>query len=411
MSILLLLIIYIAFISLGLPDSMLGSSFPAIAENLNIASDMAGYIALTVSACTIVSSLFSAKLIEKFSTKWVVFVSVLLTATGLVLFSQVKEGYTWLFFLIAVPMGLGAGAIDAALNNYVALHYKAIHMNWLHCSWGIGASIGPMILGSFIDSDKASAGWDKGVLIISIIQFSIALIILISLPLWNKMASKESNKPKEEIKQVKKFSYKDLFKNPVFYLSMIGFFGYCALETTTGLWTGSFFSYGKGLSTSKAATLTSVFYLGITVGRFICGPISLKFKEKNMMRIGESILLVGTVLTMIPFNIWFSIIGLSLIGIGCAPIYPAIIRSTPYRFSKEASQKAMGIEMAIAYCGNLSIPPLFGLIAKSLGNNFSILPYMILALLLLMIIVHEIINAILQKRDVALTEEEKKEYF
>jgi fucose permease len=412
MAIALLLIIYLIFISLGLPDSMLGSSFPAIAQNLSLDPEMAGYVALVVSFCTIISSLLSATLIEKLTTKWVVSISILLTAVALIMISFItKETASWAFYVCAIPLGLGAGAIDAALNNYVALHYKAIHMNWLHCSWGVGASIGPLIIGSMIDSSNQSAGWNKGVMTIAIVQFSIAAIVFATLPLWNKLELKKTEKEKEEDKeQLEEFKTKDLFKNPIFYLAMTGFFAYCALETMTGLWTGSFFCYAKGLSTSEAATLTSLFYIGITVGRFICGPLSLRLNEKVMIRIGEGVALVGGILASIPVNVWFAIVGLCLVGIGCAPIYPAIIRSTPYRFSRAASQKAMGLEMAIAYCGNLAIPPLYGLLAKGLGDDYSILPYGILIVLGIAILCHEIINARLAKRDKTLTEEEKKKY-
>ena len=411
MSIALLIIIYITFISLGLPDSMLGSCFPAIAANLSLNPETAGYISLVVCACTIISSLLSTKMIEKFTTKWVVSISVLLTATSLLLFSFVTITYTWAFYIIAIPLGLGAGAIDAALNNYVALHYKAIHMNWLHCSWGVGASIGPLIIGSFIDSNKNSAGWNKGILTVSIIQLGITLLLFVTLPLWNVVAKKETVAEKEERKEeLIGFKTRDLFRNPLFYLAMTGFFLYSAMETTTGLWTASFFCYAKGISTSEAATLTSIFYIGITIGRFLCGPLSLKLNEKKMMRIGEGIILIGTILAMIPVSIWCSIVGLTMVGFGCAPIYPAIIRSTPYRFSRAASQKAMGLEMAIAYSGSLAIPPLFGVTAKGLGNNYGILPYVLFGLLGLMIICHEIINKALTKRDKSLSDDEKVKY-
>jgi fucose permease len=292
MTFALLLIIYLIFISLGLPDSMLGSTFPAIADNLSISPDMSGYIGLVVSGGTIISSLFSDKLIAKFKTKWVVSVSILLTAAGLLAFSFVPAGMTWLFFVVAIPLGLGAGAIDSALNNYVALHYKAIHMNWLHCSWGVGASIGPLIIGSFIDSSNHSAGWEKGVLTISLIQFGIAAVAFATLPLWNKVANKNTlDKKKEEKKDkpTKPVSRRELFKNPIFYLAMIGFFSYCALETTTGSWSGFFFNRARGFSTQESANLTAMFYLGITIGRFICGPISLKLKENIMITCHEII--------------------------------------------------------------------------------------------------------------------------
>lgn len=405
MTLLLLLLIYLIFVSLGLPDSMLGSSFPAIAENLSISSDQAGYIGLVVSAGTIISSIFSEKLISKLGTWAVVSVSILLTAAGLLSFSQVRAGYEWCFYLCAIPLGLGAGAIDSALNNYVAIHYKAIHMNWLHCSWGIGTSVSPLIISAFINPDKQSSGWDKGVLVIACIQLGIALLSFVSYPLWGK--KKENAKTEEEYESVEK---KPLYRNPVFYLGVIGFFCYCGLETTTGLWSGNFFYHTWNVDSSKAAAYTSLFYIGITIGRFLSGPLSLKIRQKNMIRIGESILITGLILMILPFNIWCSIIGVTMCGLGCAPIYPAIVGLTPYRFSRKLSQKAMGMQMAIAYCGNLSLSPLFGLVAKSLGEKYFLLPYVVLFFAILMVVVHEISNGMLDKRDKTLTDIEKKEY-
>jgi fucose permease len=410
MTIVLLIIIYLIFISLGLPDSVLGSTFPAIAENLETSPDMAGYIGFVVSGCTIISSLLSEKLIRKFTTKFVVSFSILLTALGLLCFHLVTKDYVWAFFPIAVLLGLGAGAIDSALNNYVALHYKAIHMNWLHCSWGIGASLSPIIIAPFIDSSNQSIGWNKGILLIAIIQFSIALIAFISLPLWNKVEKISKLQVNEEGKtDSKPASRRTLFRNPIFYLAMLGFFCYCALETTTGNWAGFFFQYGKGFNTQEAARLDSMFYIGITAGRFVCGPVSLKVKEKNMMRIGESILLCGAILAILPFSNILSIIGFLMIGVGCAPIYPAIIRSTPYRFSRTMSQHVMGLEMAIAYCGNLIISPLYGLIVKTF-NLYSALPVLVLVLAGMMCACHEVINMKLSIRDRNLSDEERKEY-
>ena len=403
----LLIIIYVTFVALGLPDSTLGSSFPAIADNLGVSADMAGYLSPIVSCGTILSSLFSAKLIARFKTQYVTSFSILLTALALLSFSFVQSDYVWAFYPIALVLGLGAGGVDAALNNYVALHYKAIHMNWLHCSWGVGASISPFIVGAFIDSGNDSAGWETGILTVSILLFAVTLLLFLTLPLWNRA---QARKTKEEVEEESKaFSYRSLFTNPVFYLAMLGFFCYCAMENTTGLWLSTYLHQEKEIDTSLAATLASTFYLGITAGRFVCGPLSLKIREKNMIRIGELIALVGILLTLMPFHSAFAITGFIVTGIGCAPIYPAIIRSTPYRFSKGASQKAMGLEMAIAYVGNLSVPPLFALTASLLGDNYAPLPYFTLALVLVMILCHEAINFRLKRRDEGFTEEERKE--
>ncbi len=411
----LLIIIYVTFIALGLPDSTLGSSFPAIAQNLGIPSNMAGYLAPVVSLGTVISSLLSDKLVRRFSTKWVTAISVLLTAIALLLFSFVTTDYVWAFFPIAIIMGLGAGAIDASLNNYVALHYKAIHMNWLHCSWGVGTTISPLIIGSFIDSENNSSGWNHGILTVSILLFAVSLMLFLTLPIWNKAKEIEDKRKvaagEEKETESTTFGYASLFRNPVFYLAMVGFFCYCAMEGTTGLWLSTYLNHEKGLVTSLAATLGSTFYIGITAGRFVCGPLSLRLNEKTMIRIGETIALLGVILCLIPINEYFAIVGFVVTGLGCAPIYPAIIRSTPYRFSKEASQKAMGLEMAIAYLGNLSIPPLFAITAKSMGENYGILPYFTLILVCLMILCHETINWKLKRRDAHLSDEERDAYF
>lgn len=414
---LLLLIIYITFISLGLPDSMLGSSFPAIASNLDLPSNMSGYVGMVVSACTIISSLFSSFLVKKLSTKLVVSISVLLTAIALICFSFVGKNYGFLFYVIAIPLGLGAGAIDSALNNYVALHYKAIHMNWLHCSWGIGASIGPLIIGSFIDSNNNSSGWNYGVFTIGIIQIIISILLFSTLSLWNKVSIKKEikmNKKEGEYftqDNSKKYDFKMIFSKPIVYLALFGFFCYCALESTTGLWIGNFFHKGLEFSTEQAAMFTSTFYIGITVGRFICGPLSLFWREKAMMRLGELIILTGILLTFLTFNRYVPIVGFVVVGLGCAPIYPAIIRSTPYRFSKQWSYRIMGFEMAAAYSGNLLMPPLFGTIAELVGGEYKILPIFMISFALGMIVCHESINISLDKRDKILTEEEKEQFY
>lgn len=413
MAILLLLLIYLTFISLGLPDSILGSSFPAIAMNLGLSNDMAGYIAMVVSAMTILSSLLSTWLVKRIGSKWVVALSVLLTALALLGFSFVRKETFYLFFVFAIPLGLGAGAIDATLNNYVALHYRALHMNWLHCSWGIGVSISPLLVGAFIQPEHQSQGWDKGILTIALIQGAIALLLFLSLPLWDKVAKKEAKEETQieidEENAAKAPSVLSLWKNPVLYLALLGFFGYCALETTTGLWIGSFFHLGKGFSTKDAAFVTSSFYFGITIGRFLAGLVSLKMGEKGIIRIGEGLIGLGVLLIALPLDARFAIAGFVIVGLGCAPIYPAIIRSSPYRFSKAISLGAISFEMAAAYVGNLLMPPLFGLLARHF-DNFLLLPYFMLVFLVLMVLCHEVINGLLRKRDASLSPEELKAY-
>lgn len=338
----LLIIIYLTFVSLGLPDSLLGSSFPAIATNLNLPLNTSGYVGMVVSACTILSSLSSGFLPKRIQAKWIISSSVLATALALIAFSFVRAGYGWAFYASAVPLGLGAGAIDSALNSYVALHYKAIHMNWLHASWGVGASIGPLIIGGFIDSTNNSAGWDKGLLTIAFLQLAISALLFLTLPLWNKAFPEEKKEEKaEEGTRLEK--KENLFSNPVFYLALGGFFCYCALESATGLWIGNFFHLGMGSSTAEAATLTVTFYIGITVGRFIAGPLSLKWNEKAMIRLGQALICLGIAFALMPFHKFLPIVGFVLTGLGCAPIYPAVIRSTPIASPRRRRKRPWGL--------------------------------------------------------------------
>lgn len=410
MATVLLIFIYFTFISLGLPDSMLGSSFPAISDNLDINPSINSALSIIVTCGTIISSLLSSWLIKKLKTPYIVLGSILLTVLGLILFSLTKSDYTWLFYVACIPLGLGAGAIDSALNNYVALHYKAIHMNWLHCSWGVGASIGPMIVSAFIDPKQDSAGWNWGVTTIAGIQFLIFLLVFISLPLWNKVAVQKQQEEKTD-ENDEDFKISSLFHSSIIYLTIIGFFCYCAVETTTGLWVSSYFSFFHGLDSDTCALLGSIFYLGITVGRFICGPLSLKLDEKTMIRIGEGIMTAGMILALFgTFTEYVAMAGFIIVGLGCAPVYPAVIRSTPYRFSRAGSPKVMGLEMAGAYLGNLIVSPLFGLVAEALGNKFEILPWVTLVLAVAMIVCHETINLKLSRRDRSLSPEELKKY-
>lgn len=408
MSILLLILIYIVFISLGLPDSILGSSFPAIAENLKISVDQAGYIGMVVTTCTIISSFFSDRLVAKFHTRWLVFISILFTALGLGMYSFVNANSVWLFYLAAIPLGLGAGCIDACLNNYVALHYKALHMNWLHCFWGVGASVSPFILGAFINPSQNSVGWEKGVLVVCVTQLAIAALSFICLPLWGKANPQEHELEKEQT--TVSFDKKSLFHNSIFYFSIIGFFCYCGMETMTGFWSGNYFYHTYHVDSATAASLTSMFYLGITAGRFLCGLISLKVKEMNLIRAGEVLIVIGTILMAVNLHLYCGIAGMILAGVGCAPIYPAIIRLTPYRFSKTLSQKAMGMEMAFAYCGNLIVSPLYGVFCRFDESRFMTLPFVACFFVLVMALLHEIVDFKLKKRDMTLTAEELFEY-
>ena len=354
----LLIIIYIAFISLGLPDAILGSAWPLMHTDLNVPISYAGIATMIVSGGTIISSFFSEKMIRKFGTGKVTTISVLLTATGL-LGIYFAPSFIWIC-LLGIPLGIGAGAVDAALNNFVALHYEAKHMNWLHCFWGIGATSGPFIMSLFLLNQN---GWRIGYATIGIIQAILVICLFISLPLWRQFETTQ----KVEEEDDNGIKIKSLLKIPGAKPTLIAFFCYCAVELTTGLWASSYLVVNDGLAVELAAKWASFYYLGITVGRFIAGFLTMKLTNTQMIRIGQTICIIGAILLVLPITSVFKLIGLIFIGLGCAPIYPAMLHETPNRFGKELSQRLMGIQMATAYVGSTLIPPLFGALSKVLG--------------------------------------------
>lgn len=380
---LLLIIIYISFISLGLPDAILGSAWPIIHQDLNVPVSYAGIITMIISCGTIISSFFSEKLIRKLGTGKVTAFSVLLTAVGL-LGIFLSPNFIWIC-LLAIPLGIGAGSVDSALNNFVALHYKAIHMNWLHSFWGIGATTGPLIMSIFLLKEN---GWRLGYATIGSIQAILVVCLFLSLPLWKKFESDNS----EKINDSKGIKVSKLIKLPGAKPALVSFFCYCAIELTTGLWVSSYLVIINGFSAEKAAKWVSLYYLGITIGRFLAGFVSIKLNNKQMIRVGQVICISGGILLSITYSSNIQLIGLIFIGLGCAPIYPAMLHDTPNRFGKELSQGIMGIQMATAYVGSTFMPPLFGAISKFIG--FEILPYFLLILMLLMIITTERVNKI-----------------
>ena len=380
---LLLVIIYIAFISLGLPDAILGSAWTMIHQDLNVPISYAGIATMIVSGGTIISSLFSGKLIKRFGTGKVTTFSVFLTAAGL-LGIYFSPSFIWMC-LLGIPLGLGAGAVDSALNNFVALHYEAKHMNWLHCFWGIGATSGPFIMSLYLLREN---GWRMGYATIGIIQAILVVCLFISLPLWKKFEVK--NNKEENLHSDVKVSA--LLKLPGAKPALISFFCYCSVELTTGLWASSFLVINNGLSAELAAKWVSLYYLGITVGRFLAGFIAIKLDNKQMIRMGQIIALVGALFLIIPISNNLQLLGLILIGLGCAPIYPAMLHETPNRFGEELSQGIMGIQMATAYVGSTFMPPLFGMISKFSG--FGILPYFLLILIIAMLASSEIVSKI-----------------
>jgi len=381
LTILLLIIIYISFISLGLPDSLLGSAWPSMYNLLNVPLHYAGIISMIIASGTVISSIFSERIIKRFGTGLVTAVSVLMTAAALIGFSYSKSFYFLCIF--AVPLGLGAGSVDAALNNYVALHFKARHMSWLHCFWGVGASTGPLIMSSFLINKNS---WNLGYRTISIIQFCLVFILFISLPLWDKKPT-ESTENKEKQTSI---SFKKLFSIAGVKQILIAFFCYCSLETITGLWGASYLVTEKGISPEIAARWITLYYLGITAGRFISGFITMKLNNKQMVRMGQIIIACGIITLVLPFGNTALFCGLFMIGLGCAPVYPSLLHETPVNFGAEYSQAIMGIQMGSAYIGTTIMPPIFGWLASYM--SFNIFPIYIGIILLVMIITVEAVN-------------------
>lgn len=388
MASLLIVLIYIAFISLGLPDSLLGSAWPAMQPSLGVPVSYAGIISMIIAGGTVVSSLLSERIINKLGTSLVTAFSVLLTAIALFGFS-ISDSF-FLICLFAIPYGLGAGAVDAALNNFVALHYSSRHMNWLHCFWGVGAAASPYIMSYFLIGGQS---WANGYRTVSIIQFILTAILFISLPLWKKkdMAA-ETGKSGEKAK-----SLRQIWKIPGVRYILLAFFGYCAAEGTAGLWASSYLVMIKGIEREIAAQFASLFYIGITVGRFICGFVANKLGDKRQIRIGLAVMILGILLVFIPTPVSeISLVGLIVIGVGCAPVYPAIIHATPDNFGKENSQAIIGVQMASAYIGSTFMPPLFGFLAEWI--SISLYPLYILIFAVCMIVMTETLNKAVKKR-------------
>lgn len=349
---LLLPVIYLAFISLGLPDSVLGAAWPSMYGELGAALSWAGVVSMIVSLGTIVSALCSERLTLRLGPGGVTAVSVLLTAVALLGFSL--SGQFWQLCLWAVPYGLGAGSVDAALNNYVALHYESRHMSWLHCMWGLGASAGPVIMGRAL----AGGSWQGGYRTIALLQFALTAVLLLSLPLWKR--------PQANVEgaEFKPHPIPELLRRPGVPQVLVCFFCYCALESTAGMWAASYCTLVRGIDAGTAARWASLFYVGITVGRGVSGFLTMKVNDQNMIRLGQALIAAGTVLILLPTGQGTLFAGLITVGLGCAPIYPSIIHETPINFGREVSMSMTGLQMATAYVGTCLVPPLFGLLAQ-----------------------------------------------
>lgn len=376
----LLPVIYLAFISLGLPDPLLGAAWPVMHTEFGVPLSYAGIISMTIALGTIVSSILSDRMTRRFGAGKVTAVSVAMTALALFGFS-ISHSFG-LLILWAVPYGLGAGGVDAALNNYVAIHYASRHMSWLHCMWGVGTAIGPYFMSYAIGNAK---GWNMGYRYISVLQVILTVILFISLPLWKSNKPSAESVEKDDTRQSR--STFDILKMPGAKEILTAFFCYCALEQTAMLWGSSFLLEKTGIDSQTAARLASMFCIGITVGRGVNGFLTIKFKDKTLIRMGEVLILAGVGAMLFPFGRLFSIAGLILVGLGCAPVYPCIIHSTPELFGEENSQAMIGIQMAFAYIGILVMPPLFGVLAN--GISVKLLPVYLFIILFVMFAMYE----------------------
>lgn len=372
---LLLLLIYLAFISLGLPDSLLGSAWPVIHQELQVPLSYAGAVTMIISFGTICSSLMSERLTKKLGVNIVTVCSVLLTAIALYGFST--SSAFWMLCLWGIPYGLGAGAIDAALNNYVALHYNSRHMSWLHCFWGVGTIISPYIMSYALTTSV----WQNGYRMVSFLQMGITVILLVTLPVWK--VNRKANEQKAE--QAAVIGIRGALKIKGVPQLLLGFFSYCSLESTLLLWSSSYLVGAKGVTAQKAAAFASLFCIGITAGRFLSGLVTEKLGDYNLIRIGTGILLLGCIAMILPLKTDAAALGgLVVMGLGCAPVYPSIIHATPDNFGAQNSQAIIGIQMASAYVGSTFMPPVFGLIANHI--SVALMPFFVLFFIVLMYI-------------------------
>ncbi|UQA79212.1 MFS transporter [Gardnerella vaginalis] len=380
---LLLAIIYLAFISLGLPDALLGSAWPTMSHDIGAQISWAGGISMVISAGTIVSALLSDRMTKRFGAGKVTFVSVALTALALLGFSFAPNYIV--LILLAIPYGLGAGGVDAALNNYVALHYESRHMSWLHCMWGIGASAGPYVMGFALSH---GLGWSAGYQYIAIVQVILTVILFISLPLWNNRKAHELQKSIQISKEYSKtLSFAEVLRIPGAKNILIMFFCYCAIEQTAGLWASSYMVLYGSVSRVVAAGWASLFYVGITAGRFISGFLTMRFNDETMIRLGQLVMILGILVLLLPLPNHIALVaGFVIIGLGCAPIYPCVIHSTPHYFGADKSQAIVGMQMASAYIGSMLMPAIFGFIGQNM--SMSLLPAYLIILLSIMAFMH-----------------------
>ena len=379
---LLLALIYLAFVGLGLPDALLGTAWPVMYPELGVDVSSMGIVTFIISCGTIFSSLNSDRLTRRFGAGKVTAVSIGLTALALLGFSF--SGSFWLLCVLAIPYGLGAGSVDAALNNYVAIHYASRHMSWLHCMWGVGASIGPYIMSFALSGGQ----WQAGYRYVGLVQIVISAVLLLSLPLWKGQKASSGTESSGESRSAP-LSLKQVVAIPGVKGIIVTFFCYCALEWTALQWAASYLVLHLGIEESTAAGYGGLFLLGMTIGRALSGFLTFKFNDTQMIRIGSCVVFAGLLAMLLPIGITGTLIGLFALGLGCAPIYPSIIHSTPTLFGAEKSQAIIGVQMAAAYTGSLIAPPIMGLIIQYITPGFY--PWFILVGLAAMTLGHEVL--------------------
>lgn len=381
MPALLLPVIYLTFVSLGLPDSALGAAWPSMYGQLGAGVSWVGLVSAIISLGTIVSSVMSVSVVRRLGTGKTSAASVTMTAVGLLGFSACGE--FWQLCLWAIPYGIGAGAIDAALNSYVAIHYASRHMSWLHCMWGVGASTGPMIVARCL----VGSTWNMGFRVLGVIQLVIAVVVTVSLPLWARAGNESQATDAGDDMQPAGTSRRELLRIPGVRECLVCFFCYCALESTCGAWAASYCSLVRGVSAGDAAAWAALFYVGITAGRAASGFLTMRLQDNQLIRLGQALIAVGLLLVVAPLPNAAAMAGLVVCGLGCAPVYPSIIHSTPANFGEKNALALTGLQMAFAYVGSLAMSPLFGVLAQAVTP--AIYPFYLAVLLVVMVFMAE----------------------
>lgn len=376
MMTILLIIILISFLGVGVPDSALGTAWPAIYTEFNLPISIAGYITVTISICTVISSLFSATLVKKFGTGVVTAVSTILTVMALFGFSI--SNHVVFLFLCAIPLGLGAGSIDSALNGFVSLHYRASQVSFLHCFYGLGVAVTPYLMSLALHDGN---DWRKGYQMVTLIQGIIAIVTVVALPLWKKVEKKQIEEAEEETKAV---SFIELVKVPAIRWAGFVFLFSCAVELTSGAWSTTYFVETKHILPERAARVSILFYAGLTLGRLLSGILVETFGAWKMIWSSSFIILIAIIGMSLPLPIGVCAVALFLIGLGVGPLFPNLTHLTPKNFGKEISLSVMGLQSAFSYIGIMVLPPLFGILADRCSTV--IFPYYLFVLFLLYII-------------------------